>query len=45
MRESTGMDSILEGAMPRPYSQDLRMWVIEAAEGGASREALWTRFG
>ena len=34
MRESIGIDSISVGPMPKPYSQDLRMRVIETVEGG-----------
>jgi transposase len=37
MMESCGIDSLLEGSMPKPYSQDLRVRVIEAVEAGASR--------
>ena len=40
MSESTGIDSISGEPMPRPYSQDLRIRVIEAVEDGASRREV-----
>ena len=45
MRESIGIDSISGGPMPKPYSQDLRMRVIEVVEGGASRREAAELFG
>ena len=45
MRESIGIDSISGGPMPKPYSQDLRMRVIEAVEGGASRREAAELYG
>ena len=40
MRQFIGIDFISGGPMPKPYSQELRMRVIETVEGGASlREA------
>ncbi len=37
MSESSGIDSISGGSMPKPYSNDLRARVIEAIEAGGSR--------
>ena len=31
--------------MPKPYSQDLRMRVVEAVEGGASRREVAELYG
>jgi transposase len=45
MRESTGIDSISGEPMPRPYSQDLRIRVIEAVEGGTSRREVAELYG
>src|SRR5262249_19717384 len=45
MRESIGIDSILGGPMPKPYSQDLRMRVIETVESGASRREAAELYG
>jgi transposase len=45
MRESIGIDSISGGPMPKPYSQDLRMRVIEAVGGGASRREAAELYG
>ena len=44
MSESSGIDSNLEGSMPRPYSDDLRARVIEAIEAGASRRETAERY-
>jgi transposase len=44
MSESSGIDSILEASMPRPYSNDLRARVIEAIEAGASRREAAERY-
>jgi len=44
MSESSGIDSILEASMPRPYSNDLRARVIEAVEAGASRREAAERY-
>lgn len=40
-----GIDSILGGAMPKPYSQDLRQRVIESIEAGASRREAAELYG
>jgi transposase len=45
MRKAIGIDSILGGPMPKPYSQDLRVRVIEAVEGGASRREAAELYG
>jgi hypothetical protein len=37
MSKTTGVDSLLEGSMPKPYSNDLRTRVIDAVAAGASR--------
>src|SRR5215472_1077730 len=45
MSESVGIDSILRGqSMPRPYSNDLRVRVIEEIEAGASRREAAERY-
>jgi len=44
MSESSGIDSILEGIMPKACSQDLRGRVLEAIEMGASRREAAERF-
>jgi transposase len=44
MSESSGIDSNLEGSMPRPYFDDLRARVIEAIEAGASRRETAERY-
>ena len=38
-------DSLRGGPMPKPYSRDLRMRVVEAVEGGASRREVAERYG
>ena len=45
MSESDGIDSISEGAMPKPYSRDLRERVIESIEAGASRREAAELYG
>jgi transposase len=40
-----GIDSILGGSMPRPYSQDLRTRVIKAVATGASRRETAELYG
>ena len=42
--ESSGIDSISGGSMPKPYSNDLRARVIEAIEVGASRREAAERY-
>jgi transposase len=37
MSKSGGVDSLLEGSMPKPYSDDLRSRAIDAVAAGASR--------
>jgi transposase len=44
MSESSDIDSISGGSMPRPYSNDLRSRVIEAVEAGASRREAAERY-
>ncbi len=44
MSESSGIDSISGGSMPKPYSNDLRTRVIEAIEAGASRREAAERY-
>ncbi len=44
MSESSGIDSISGGSMPKPYSNDLRARVIEAIETGASRREAAERY-
>jgi Transposase len=44
MSESVGIDSISGGTMPRPYSADLRVRVIEEIATGASRRAAAERY-
>jgi transposase len=39
------IDSLEEAPMPKPYSQDLRMRVVEAVEGGASRREVAELYG
>ena len=39
------IDSLTGGPMPKPYSQDLRMRVVEAVEGGASRREVAELYG
>jgi transposase len=45
MSDCGGIDSISEGTMPKPYSNDLRARVIEAIEEGASRREAAERYG
>src|SRR6266567_2278478 len=44
MSESSGIDSISGGSMPKPYSNDLRARVIETIEAGASRREAAERY-
>jgi transposase len=44
MSESSGIDSLLEASMPRPYSNDLRARVIAEIEAGASRRETAERY-
>ena len=39
------IDSLTGGPMPKLYSQDLRMRVVEAVEGGASRREVAELYG
>jgi hypothetical protein len=45
MSESDGIDSVLERAMPKPYSVDLHARVIEDVDTGASRREAAERYG
>src|SRR5262245_51523083 len=45
MSESGGIDSIWGKTMPKPYSYDLRMRVIETIEAGASRRETAELYG
>jgi hypothetical protein len=45
MSECSGIDSILGGPMPKPYLQDLRVWVIETIEARASRREAAELYG
>ena len=45
MSECIGIDSISGGTMPKPYSQDLRVRVIETVEAGASRREAAELYG
>jgi transposase len=45
MSESSGIDSVLEGTMPKPYSDDLRARVIDEVVTGASRREAADRYG
>jgi transposase len=45
MRESHALIRIEGEPMPKPYSQDLRMRVVAAVEGGASRREVAELYG
>ena len=45
MSECGGIDSILGGTMPKPYSRDLRERAIELIEAGASRREVAELYG
>ena len=45
MSDSRRSDSIFGGAMPKPYSDDLRVRVIEEIATGASRREAAERYG